>query len=192
MEKVGIWWDVDREPLFPGGSRPRVDDVKIRTLIKNASDLPIEATWIAWEIHTRWSVPAPQPGWPKDDPVYLGVWSVVDGKADSMHFLGPVQIPPQTIREGEWAPFNLTHTAPESDALLYFLGEGVRCAISYALITDNAGRRWETRHQKGKQARRIRWYSRSDINYPVAWQNPIGRRIRVFKAKMIEKRKTHD
>jgi hypothetical protein len=90
-------------------------------------------------------------------------------------------------------PVNLTHVAPDGDARLWFYGDGMRCAISYALITDNAGRRWETRHQQGKPARRIRWYSRSGPHYPVAWQNPIGRTAQVLKARMIEKRKkAHD
>jgi hypothetical protein len=191
VERVGIWWEIDRPALFPGGSTPRIDDVQIRTLIKNSSDLPVEATWIAWEIHTKWAVPDRQPGWPIDDPDHP--WRIVDGKANVSQALGPVQVAPESTCEGQWVPTNLTHVAPEGDAWLDFRSEGVRCAISYALITDNAGRLWETRHQQGKQARRIRWYSRSSPHYPVAWQNPIGRRARVLKARMIEKRKkAHD
>src|SRR5262249_3767429 len=136
---------------------------------------------------TKWMVPDRAPGWPKNPPMS---WSVEDGKADSLRFIGPVQIPPQTTWKGPWAPINLSHTAPGSDARLFLTNEGVWCEISYALIRDNAGRRWETRHQKGKKARRIRWYNRSGLHYPVAWQNPIGRRVRVFKARMTEKRKT--
>jgi hypothetical protein len=98
-----------------------------------------------------------------------------------MRFIGPIEISPQTTWKSQWVAVNLTHTAPENAAWLDFTSEGMRCAISYALITDNAGRRWETRHQKGKQAKRIHWYSRSGINYPPEWQNPIGRRVRVLK-----------
>jgi hypothetical protein len=186
VEGVGIWWENYRELPQVGGSGPRVDDAKIRISIRNASDLPVEATQIAWQIHTRWGVPDPQPGWPGDGP---GAWQVVNGNPDTMRFIGPVEVPPQTTWEGEWLPVNLTHTAPENADWLDFTSEGLRCALSYALITDNAGRRWETRHQKGKQARRIRWYSRSGPYYPIAWQNPVGRRARALKAKMTRKRK---
>jgi hypothetical protein len=181
VDSVGVWWEIRREISVPGGVR--IDDVEVRTLIRNASDRPIEATQVAWTINTQWAVAdLTQPQMPTGDP---GVWILLNGKPDVMRFIGPVQIPPQKTWESQWLKTNLTHTAPEDHAWLDFLSEGARCVIRYGLITDNAGRRWETRHQRGKRARRIRWYSRSGSYYPAAWQNPIARRFRSLKVKAI-------
>lgn len=180
VDKVGIWGDIERGVVLPGG--PRNDDVKVQIHIRNATELPIEVHQVAFTFHTRWGIPvgdAPEP--------IVRVRQYVPGKADVMRFMGPVGIAPQTTWEGQWTPVNLTHTAPADDAELYFFSDGVKCVITYALITDNAGRRWEARQRQGKPAKRIRWYSRSGAHYPVEWQNPIGRKFRIFKAKAKER-----
>jgi hypothetical protein len=58
VERVGVWWKIEREVSFPGDSH-RVDDAKIRTYVRNASDLPIEASLIAWTIHSMGSTSPP-------------------------------------------------------------------------------------------------------------------------------------
>ena len=190
VDAVGVWWEIDGKPSFPGGQR--VDDIQIRTMVRNASDLPIEAMQIAWTVKTKWAVPdLTQALFPKTDPYYPGVYEVRDGLNDSMRFLGPAKIPPQKTLEGQWQTINLTHTAPGKEAWLVPTSEGLECVIVYGLFTDNAGRRWETRHQKGEQARRVRWYSRSGPYYPVSWQNRIGRKSRVIKAKLSERIKKY-
>ena len=190
VDALGVWWEIDGEPSMPG--MRRVDDIKFRIMVRNASDLPIEATQIAWTIKTRWAVPdLTQPLLPKTDPNYPGVYIVRAGLDDSLRFTGPAKIPPQQTFEGQWLTINLTHTAPEKEAWLDPTSEGLQCVIIYGLFTDNAGRRWETRHQKGKQARRIRWYSRTDPYYPIAWQNRIGRGSRVVKARLSERVKRY-
>jgi hypothetical protein len=107
---------------------------------------------------------------------------VVPGKADVMRFTGFTRVTPRETWESQWFTVNLSHTAPADDGALHMFSDGVKCDIVYALILDNAGRRWKTRQGKGKPAKRIRWYSRSGNFYPVEWQNPIGRRVRIFKA----------
>lgn len=186
VDAVGVWWKIKRETSFPG--KQRNDDIQIRTFVRNASDLPIEASQIAWKIKSRWAVAdTAQAFYPEGHPNYPGVWAVVPGLIDSGRFLGPVQIPPQKTWKSQWQTINITHLAPSEEAWLDFTSEGVQCVISYGLFTDNAGRRWETRHQRGKQARRIRWYSTSGTHYPVNWQNRFGRRVRILKAKLREK-----
>jgi len=64
-----------------------------------------------------------------------------------------------------------------------FTTDGTKCVIKYALVVDNAGRRWEARQRQGKPAKRIRWYSRSGDYYPVEWQNVLGRGFRILKSK---------
>jgi hypothetical protein len=179
VDTVGIWGDIERDVVVSGG--PRNDDVKVQIRIKNASDAPIEVNRVAFTFHTQWVIPTDD----TSDPA-VRVRRCVPGRTDVMRFMGPIGIAPQTTWEGQWIPINLTHTAPAEDAELFFFSDGVKCVILYSLITDNAGRRWEARQRKGKAAKRIRWYSRSGTHYPVEWQNPIGRRFRIFKAKAKE------
>jgi hypothetical protein len=179
-DKVGIWGKIKRDPSFLSGQR--VDDVEVQMCIRNASDLPIEVIQIAWTLQTRWGIPF------GDNKPYpeLPIRQYVKGKADVMRFLGAVGAAPQETWQSQWYKVNLTHTAPADDAMLLIFSEGVKCVISYALITDNAGRRWEVRQRQGKSAKRIRWYSRSAPHYPMEWQNPVARRFRVLKAEAKE------
>lgn len=190
VDAVGVWWEIERDPLMPG--MRRVDDTKVRMLVRNAGDLPVEATQIAWTIKTRWAVPDfGQALFPETDPHYPGVYTVQNGLDDSLRFTGPARIPPQKTLEGQWLTINLTHTAPDEVAWLDPTSEGLQCLIVYGLFTDNAGRRWETRHQKGKQARRIRWYSRTGPYYPAAWRNRIQRRSHIIKIRLSERIKRY-
>lgn len=177
VDAVGIWGDIEREPVLPGG--PRIDDIKVQIHIKKATNLPIDVHRLAFNFQTSWMVPS------FSDDLGPGphVWVGASGKTDVMRFMGPVGIAPQKTWDGQWVAVNLTHTAPAESASLVFTSDGVKCVISYALIVDNAGRRWETRQRQGKAARRISWYSRSGANYPVEWQNTLGRRLRILKGK---------
>src|SRR5258707_5527814 len=94
-----------------------------------------------------------------NDHSYPGAWTIVPGKPGGSLFTGPVLVAPQTTWESDWQPFNIAHTAPEGATWLDFMAEGVKCLLNYGLLTDNAGRRWEMRTQRGKRARRLRWYS---------------------------------
>jgi hypothetical protein len=179
VDTVGIWGMIKRDPALPGGRR--VDDVEIKIHIRNASELPIEVIQMAWTLQTQWLIPSEDHPYPE-----VMVRRSMKGKPDVMRFLGAVGVAPQETFASQWYPTNLAHTAPADDTLLLFFSEGVKCVISYALITDNADRRWEVRQRQGKPAKRIRWYSRSGPHYPVDWQNPVGRRFRVLKAKAKE------
>lgn len=176
VDAVGIWGGIDRHAVLGG---PRNDNVKVQIHIRNATELPIEVQLVAFTFQTRWGMPV---GDDVPDSV-VRVRQYVPGKADSMRFMGPVGIAPQTTWDGAWVDINLTHTAPADDAELYFFSDGVKCVIAYSLITDNAGRRWEARQRQGKPAKRIRWYSRSGAYYPMEWQNRVGRKFRIFKVK---------
>jgi hypothetical protein len=177
VDAVGIWGDIDREPVFPG--QPRNDDIKVQLHIRNATDLPVEVHLLAFTFQTRWVVPS------FGDELGPGpqVREEVPGKTDTPRFTGPLGIAPQKTWDGQWITVNLTHTAPADSASLVFTTDGTKCVIKYALVVDNAGRRWEARQRQGKPAKRIRWYSRSGDYYPVEWQNALGRRFRILKSK---------
>jgi hypothetical protein len=181
-DKVGIWGKIKRDPSFLSGQR--VDDVEVQMCIRNASDLPIEVIQTAWTLQTRWGIPFGDHPYPE-----VIARQYVNGKPDVMRFLGAVGVAPQETWQSQWYPISLTHTAPADDAMLLIFSEGVKCVIRYALITDNAGRRWEIRQRQGKSAKRIRWYSRSGPHYPVEWQNPAARTFRVLKARAKERSK---
>ena len=177
VDAVGIWGDIEREAVLPG--KPRNDDIKVQIHIRNATNLPIEVHLVAFNFQTKWIVPSFSDELGHEPNVREGA----SGKTDVMRFMGPVGIAPQKTWEGQRITVNLTHTAPADSASLDFTSDGVKCVIAYALIIDNAGRRWEARQRQGKSARRIRWYSRSDEYYPAEWQNALGRRFRILKGK---------
>jgi hypothetical protein len=180
VETVGIWGVIRRKDFMPGS--PRNDDIEVQIHVRNASDLPVEVHRVAFTFDTRWLVP-----WDDVSRSEVPVRLEQPGKSDVMRFIGEIGIPPQETWESPWYPINLTHAAPADDAGLSFLSSGVKCVIVYALVLDNAGRRWKARQRQGKPARPIRWYSRSDEHYPVDWQNPVGRQFRKVKGKAKER-----
>jgi hypothetical protein len=172
VDAVGIWWEVRRQHHFM--DQPRVESLETRMLARNGSDLPVELTYVAWEVETRWIVPDVEQDFiSREDPWYPGVWSVATAAQRARLFTGPIQIPPGTTIEGPWRVHNIAHLAPEGAVQLEFTSEGVRCILRWALITDNSGRRWQTRHQAGRPARRIRSWSRREADFPYPWKRPV-------------------
>ncbi len=51
-------------------------------------------------------------------------------------------------------------------------GPPVLSWVCGALVIDNAGRVWRTRHSRGRRARRLRWWSRDRLHYPYEWIYP--------------------
>jgi hypothetical protein len=186
VDSVGVWPEVRGSASLPGG--PRHDEVGIRWCIRNASDRPVEVDQVAWSFETQWGVPAPTQPVPPDHPDFpaLEVRKYVPGKPDVLRLLGMMAVPPQKTQRSLWFPIVLTGLAPDADALLSFMSGGIRPIVKYILVTDNSGRRWETRLKRGKRARRIHWYSRRGPHYPSEWQSPVGRRFRALKAKARE------
>jgi hypothetical protein len=64
---------------------------------------------------------------------------------------------------------NVAHHAPERATALHLTG-GITARVDWLLVVDYAGRRWEVRPGRGRQARRIRWYSYGRGGYPTDWQ----------------------
>jgi hypothetical protein len=176
VETAGVWWDIDRPALLPG--QPRNDDVKVRCHFRNGSELPVEFTYIAWEMDSRWSVPDMGATYlPPDDPHFPGVWDVKPGIMRKRMFYGPVRVPPQETINGPWQDFDVSELAPTGASTLDLHPDGLRCILRWVLVTDNAGRRWQTRHSAGRPARRIRWYNAWDPNFPYEWKNPLTRTL---------------
>jgi len=165
---VGIWATPRFDHVAPW-KRPRIDDVTIDLIVRNASELPVEVVQVACNISTRWAVPD-YASWRKDDegqPTFPGVWSIKEGISDDRFYIEPGRVPPQNswTHSGE---FNIEHIAPQNDCQLDLI-RGVTCNVSWALVVDNAGRRWELRPGRGGRAKRIRWYSRRREHQPRQW-----------------------
>ncbi|MGH8420792.1 MAG: hypothetical protein ACRER3_00360 [Pseudomonas fluorescens] len=169
VDQVGVWFEVDREISLPG--EPHNNQVRVKTFIRNSSKLPIEVTQIAWEVRTRWWTPeeGTEPLLPNDHPWHPGVFAGVDGGQDAVKYTGPILVAPEATVSGDWLDLDLGHVAPTESARLDWLPNGVEPVLRRVLVTDNAGRRWETRHTSGRPARRIRRYSRAGENYPSRW-----------------------
>jgi hypothetical protein len=176
VDGVGVWGVIQRG----GGDRPGRtlhDEVKVRIVIRNATDLPIEVHQVAFTFQTKWVVA------PTDvDDIAVRALGGTTGKTDMLRFMGPTGIAPRETTDGSWVTVNLARLAPVDGARLSIYSDGVKCVIMHALIVDNAGRRWEARQKQGKSAKRIRWYSRPGKSYPMEWQSPAWRKIRIFNA----------
>jgi hypothetical protein len=177
VDTVGIWGEIKREAILPG--EPRNDWIEFKLCIRNASDLPVEIHQVEFTFTTKWLVPLPEPS--------FEIGKEIPGRSDIRRFAGHIGIAPQFTWKSPWETVDLAHTAPASDATISLFSSGVKCVIAYALVVDNAGRRWEARQRQGKTAKRIHWYSLSNPHYPEDWQNSIGRRLRAFKAKLKER-----
>lgn len=176
VDNVGIWGEVQRTADLPGVSRRAKIMAQIN--VRNATDLPIEVHLVAFKFYTLWKVPRNNSANPS-----APTWNEVPGKKTDLYFLDEEGIAPRKSWESGWLPIELDYAAPADDAILHFRSQAVKCIIEYALVVDNAGRRWETRLRQGRPAKRIRWYSRPRKDYPVEWQGPIWRSVRMLKAK---------
>ncbi|MBU2667785.1 hypothetical protein KOI35_30165 [Actinoplanes bogorensis] len=170
VDAVAIWWEIERD--FKPPWEARVEQIKLRMCVRNGSDLPVELTYVSPVIATRWTVPVEDPR-----PDAPGVWDVVSGENRPDRFFGPVDLPPQKTIEFDWQEVNVVHLAPQDATQLDPSPDAVRCSLRWALVRDNAGRRWQTRHAAGRRAKRIRWWSRHDPAFPYDWKNPIVRRF---------------
>ncbi|MGW4678781.1 hypothetical protein ACWEOS_10020 [Micromonospora taraxaci] len=159
VDLLGIWWEIDRPFRFAG--EPIIEEVRFKTFVRNGSDLPIEVTNVAWKVKTRWMMPEGDSGepwgnYPGNAPI---AWAIEPADRSTELHLGPLRVPPQKTIEGEWQVCPLADLTPEGADQLDFSPDGVHFALEWAVVTDNAGRRWLTKHQQGRPARRIRWHS---------------------------------
>jgi hypothetical protein len=166
VDAMAIWWEIERELKMPGDAR--VEQIKLRMCVRNGSNLPVELTYVSPIINTRWMVPS-RGG--KSGTAQPDVWDIVQGSKRPDRFFGPVDIPPQAAVESDWIELGIAHLAPEGATQLDPSPDAVRCTLRWALVRDNAGRRWQTRHAAGKRAKRIRWWSRHDPYFPYDWKN---------------------
>jgi hypothetical protein len=148
-------------------------EVSVQPYIRNASELPVEIRTLAYEIHTTWLVQT-------DGGM---AYEPVDGSPVVKQFLYDVGVAPQQTWDnaGTASPANVAHTAPEGGLQLSIV-RGVWCEVSWLLVVDNAGRRWELRPAKGRRARRIRWYHRPREYQPGDWFSPLMRRFTVKRS----------
>ena len=132
---------------------------------RNAGDVPVEVHQVAFRIRSEWAVEIQAP-----DDTGFGVWEIRPGVDQSSHFTQWFLLAPderRTVIHGQVV--SVAHHAPKRATALNAPG-GVSARVDWLLVVDNAGRRWEVRPGRGRQARRIRWYSYGREFYPRAWQ----------------------
>jgi hypothetical protein len=153
VDRVGIWFTetYDRRP--PGADR--VEEAAVEVRLRNASDLPVEVVKLAYEVRTRWLVPA-------GELAYI----FTDGSAPLVQLLENVRIPPGETLSAP-SPVNVAHLAPEGAVQIAPIG-GVTCAVDWFFVIDNAGRRWRARPRR-ERAKRWRWYRRPGEHQPRKW-----------------------
>jgi hypothetical protein len=152
VDRVGVWGTATYE-LKPPWEKERVETGEVRLFIRNATDLPVEIRQVSYEVHTTWSVPDLDQCTNPDEP---DIWSMEPGTRPERYFVDTIRVAPQETWEHPF-PVNFAHLAPDG-ASQPAMFHGVTCEISWVLVADNAGRRWELRPMKGLRARRIRRY----------------------------------
>jgi hypothetical protein len=162
VDRVGVWGKTTHERKAPG-DKARVDTGEVRLFARNATDLPIEVRQVAYEIHTNWLVPDLDQC---TDPDHPDVWLVEAGTRPEKCFVERIRVPPQETWEQSF-PISFAHLAPERASQPEWF-HGVVCEISWILVVDNAGRRWELRPARGQRARRIRRYRPREYQ-PARW-----------------------
>ena len=158
VDRVGVWGVAGYERRSPTDAA-RVETGEVRLYVKNATDLPIEVRQVAYEIHTNWMAPdltQLPPTAPGEDPKPPHVWLEEAGTRPQQYFVERIRVAPQETWEHQ-TEINFAHMAPNG-ASQPALFHGVVCQISWVLVVDNAGRRWELRPTVGQRARRIRRY----------------------------------
>lgn len=166
VERVGIWTTAEYERKLPW-SEDRVETGKITFFARNSTDLPVELIRVAYEIRTRWDVPDVQPDADEEHPEPRA-WTVTPGVTTQMIFSERMQISPQDTLN--WSSeVNFAHMAPES-ASQPAMFHGLDCRVKWALVIDNAGRRWEVTPSRGRRPKRVRWYHRPLEHQPRDWE----------------------
>jgi len=169
IDKVAIWSTATYDQTLTSltDAAKRNDGTQIKLTAKNASDLPVEVHAAVFEVTSEWRVLASPAG---------DGWSSEPGtKRKQLSLLEPVLLAPGDHKIVSGYAMNLADQAPERAVQL----ARVTARVRWFLAIDNAGRRWEVRPGQGRRARRIRWYSHRREFYPVDWQHPIIRPLKV-------------
>jgi hypothetical protein len=152
IDLVGAWATASYERRSPWDI-PRVVEGHIAGQIRNASQLPVRVVQVAWRIESFWNVEdTEQSQYPEGPGVWI--WTVVAGTDPLVMVNNEIRVPPQDTIQ---LPFDvhIGHMAPER-ATQPDLVNGIVASVSWLLVVDNAGRRWDVRPDKGKRARRVR------------------------------------
>lgn len=153
VDRIGVWGTTAHERKLPW-DKNRVETGEVKLFVRNATDLPVDVRQVAYIIHTRWTVPDLDQCTNKAEP---DIWSIEPGAKSEQYFVEKIRVAPQETWDQPF-PVNFAHLAPDG-ASQPEMFHGVTCEISWVLLTDNAGRRWELRPTKGDRARRIRRYN---------------------------------
>ncbi|MDX8055163.1 hypothetical protein SK571_37815 [Lentzea sp. BCCO 10_0798] len=161
VDRIGIWATTEWERKAPT-DQDRVENCKVNFFIRNSTDLPVDVIQVAYELHNRWMVTDHEQSYPD-----LPVWSFEPGTDVLKIFIERMRIPPGDTKT--WSQdFNFAHLAPDSAVQPEWF-RGLDCRVKWALLIDNAGRRWEVSPSRGKRSKRVRWYSRRREYQPRDW-----------------------
>lgn len=153
VDRLGIWGTVDAElsDEMPGALKT---PIPVGITLRNATDLPIRIRQIGYSLHTHWQIPDAE-----QTTSDLAVHSIVPGKdLGARHFPEHISLAPQETREIAPSPGDVSAQAPSSEGVVSF-APPPRVVINWALVVDNAGRRWVLRPEVGGRAERVgrRW-----------------------------------
>jgi hypothetical protein len=161
VDNVGAWCELHHLPPPDSGqhgSPPPTDDrqqdspLRIKLFLRNGNKLPIQVARTASRVRT-----------PRLDSA-----SAELGRVRTVRW-PLVSVAPLATWESETVAIPIIEE--EQRAWLDRRDEAA-CWILWTLVIDNSGRVWETRHVKGRQARRVRWWSKRRQEYPLAWRYP--------------------
>ena len=114
VDLVGAWaepsWDIR------GATEPRVEQVKIKVCVRNASELPVEVAQLGYSVYTTWVVPEGE-----------GIWNVVPGTVPVRCFPEDFIVRPGHIYEVTTYEPNVAHT-----------GHRMQCNFSPSQVSDAA------------------------------------------------------
>lgn len=174
IDKLAVWPTVsydDKLELHRPDELVAPAQVKLQS--KNASDLPIEIHAVECEVTSRWMVPVP-------GPQVVEAYNVVPStKAPQVLFSYYDLLPPDHVEVLMDYALTMVDQAPDNAVSLDPI-HGVVARVRWFLAIDNAGRRWEVQPGRGRRARRIRWYTPRRAYYPVEWQHPLTRALKLM------------
>jgi hypothetical protein len=92
-------------------SPDRVEEIKVKLSVRNASELPINVVQIAYEVQTRWL-----------DQTGEIAYEPIAGLQPIRSFVEKITVPPQETLDGSY-DHNVAHTAPRAQYSLNLSGE---------------------------------------------------------------------
>lgn len=140
--------------------------IVVKLHIRNASNLPVRIARLSYAIKTKWNVPVLDG--PTDEDGRALSWEVVQAPQPRLMFVDNFTVPPlETITTPE-VKLDVSDLVPDGATGLGLVDHS-EVVVTWILVNDNSGRRWEIRPTSGKSARRISRRWRPQEYQPAKW-----------------------